>query len=34
MGKKLRADTPKFLKSALSDSKKSVVRSEWPRWLA
>ena len=34
MVKKLRTDTPKFLKSALSDKKKSRVRKEWPRWLA
>ena len=33
MGKKLR-DTPKFLKSQLSEERKSAVRSEWPRWLA
>ena len=32
MGKKQR-DTPNFLKSQLSDDRKSMVRKEWPRWL-
>ena len=33
MGKQQR-DTPKFLKSQLSDERKSKVRKEWPLWLA